>query len=180
MLEEFSKATFKGFKVVDFWLDKNIMRFMVEVEQSTVVFTIKDDTQFQVLSVVHQGKKRVDAHYLHQFEGFVAEVATVLDPMIKEKKAEYEKLANTIEYREEQVRLKEEQLSKRTLTLEARAQLLEFQMQAIDVENQFLEDEMAENEARRVRRWTRENGFLLRWFAIGVGIVLVLLILILI
>ena len=180
MLDEFSKATFKGFKVVDFWIDQASTRFIISVEQSTVAFMIKNDDQFQVLSVVHHGKERVDEDHLHEFEDFVAAVAVILNPIVKEKMAEYEKRINTVEYREEQAKLKEEHLEKRALTLEARAQVLEFQMQAIDVESQFLEDEKARNEAQRVRRWTRENTFLLKWFIIGIAMVAILLILILI
>lgn len=180
MLAEFSKATFKGFEVVDFWVDAKTMRFIIEAFDSTIAFTMKDGAEFNVLSVVGSDQVRIDESDLYQFEAFVAEVAAILKPTLAQKMAEYEALTETIEYREEQATLKEEYLSKRALSLEARAQLLDFQMQAIDVESQFLAQEKAKNEAQRVRRWTRENRYALRWVAIGIIVITVLFILILI
>jgi len=177
---ELSKLEENGIKVVDFQIDSSLTKFVIAIEQSAIYFVVTDDKEFKILSAVHNGKKYINADYLCQFNDFVTDVITVIMPIVKEKKAEYMKNPDMIEYREEQAKLKEEHLEKRTLELQAREQLLAFQMQAIDMENQMLEDEKVKNDEQKVRKWARKNSILLKWIIaviiIGLALMLVLLI----
>jgi len=174
--DEFSKLEENGIKVVDFQFDSSLTKFVIAVEKSAIYFVVTDDGEFEILSVVHNGKKYVDANYLCEFNGFVTDVIAMMMPIVKAKKAEYIAHPDMIEYREEQAKLKEEYLEKRTLELGAREQLLAFQLQAMDVENQLLEDEKVKSDEQKVRAWTKENNVFLKWmvFVIVIGIVLLL------
>jgi len=161
--DEFSKLEENGIKVVDFQLDSSLTKFVIAVEKSAIYFVVMDDEAFEILSVVHNGKKYIDADYLCQFNAFVTDAIAIVMPIVKAKKAEYIAHPEMIEYRETQAKLKEEYLEKRTLELGAREQLLAFQLQAMDIENQLLEDEKVKNSEKKVRKWTKENNVLLKW-----------------
>ena len=141
ILAELQKLELNGIKVVDLSIGSTSTRFVIAIEHSIIDFVVNNNSQFQTLSVVYKGKKYVDAKYLAQFDGFVADVIRIVQPVVERKKDEYDKDPDMLDYREEQAKLKEEQLEKRSLTIQAREQLLEFQTQAIDVESQFLEEE---------------------------------------
>jgi len=175
--DELLKLESYGIKVVDFQVDSPSTRFVIAIEQSAVYFIVTDDDEFQILSVVHNGKKYVDADYLYQFNDFITDVIAVVMPIVKGKKAEYMRRPDMIEYREEQAKLTEEYLEKRSLEIQAREQLLEFQIQAIEMESQLLEDEKLKNDAQKMRKWSRENSFLFKWFGIVGTVVLVILLL---
>jgi len=178
ILSELAKLELNGIKVIDFSMGLSSTKFEVAFEQSTVEFVLNDDDQFQILSVVYNGKKYVDADYLCHFNDFIIDVITTLKPVIKEKKAEYMKNPDLIDYREEQAKLKEEHLEKRAFELQAREQVLIFQTQALEMESQLLEDEKVRNDAQKVRKWTRENNFLFKWLSVASAVVLVVLVLI--
>lgn len=175
ILTELSKMELKGMTVTDFSLDELAIRLVIMFEASVVEFLMKNEEEFQILSVTHQKKKYVDELYLKQFEHFIEDVTKFLNPIVKEKMEAYEALWNTIEYREERVEIRKEQLEKRRLEIEARTKVLQFQTQAIDVEEQFFEADKIRNEMQGVRKWGRENDFLLKWVASGVGVFLLLL-----
>jgi len=175
VLFELSKMALKGITVTDFSLVGLNIRLVITFEKSMLEFLMQNEEEFQILSVVKDKKKYVDDLYLKQFEPFVKDVTKFLSPIIKEKMQAYDKLLNTIEYREEQVKVRREQLEKRKLELEARTKILQFQVQAVNVEEQFFEADKLRNETEGVRKWGRENDFLLKWVASGVIIFLVLL-----
>ena len=169
VLNEFSKINLAGIKVVDFSIGSSQTRFLVAIEHSTIDFVVKNDKQFDILSVVHQGKRHESIEFLAPFNDFVADLIAIFKPFLVNKIDEHTKRYYTIEYREKQASTRESQLKKRTLEIQAREQLLEFQMQAIDVENQFLEEE-------RLRKLRRESNVLYKRFVIlGVAILIVLL-----
>ena len=174
---ELLKLESKGIKVVDFQIDSPLIKFVIAIEQSAVYFVVTDDNQFQILSVVHNGKKYVQDEYLSQFDGFIEDVVALVMPIVKGRTAEYMRCPDMIEYREQQAKFKEDHLEKRALEVQAREQLLEFQIQAVEMENKLLEDEKIINETQKMRKWTRENNFLFRWSVIAVVVVLISLML---
>ena len=174
ILDELLKLELNGVKVVDFSIDSSSTRFVIAIEQSTVEFVVNNDNQFQILSVMYNGKKYVNTDYLHKFNDFVASVIARVSPVVKEKTDEYVRRPDMIEYREERAKLKEEQLEKRMLTIQAREQLLEFQAQAIDVESQILEDEKNGVTDQKLLKWVNENIFLLKWIGIVIAVVFIM------
>jgi len=175
--DELSKLESNGIKVVDFQIDSSSTKFVIAIEQSALYFVVTDDGEFQILSVVHNGKKYVDDDYLRQFDDFIVDVIAIVMPIVKGKKDEYMRRPDMIEHREEHAKLKEEVLEKRALEIQAREQLLEFQIQAIEMESQLLEDEKAKNDAQKVRKWTRENSFLFKWLGVAGAIILIMILL---
>jgi len=180
ILTEFSKMDLKGMMVTDFSIEGPAIKLVVELEKSVVAFSMKENGKFQILSVIHRGKKYVDKSDLDRFGHFIKDVTQYLRPLVREKIEAYTQLRNTIEYREKQVKSREEQVEKRRLTLDAREQLLKFQTEAIDFEHQTLEADKLRNESQKVRKWGRENDFLLKWLIIGAVILLVIAFVILI
>ena len=182
ILDELSKLNLKSVEFIDFsidsfeTIDSLETKFIIAIDQSLVDFVVDNEGQFKILSVLYNEKKYVDAEHLRVFEGFVADLVTIVRPVVVEKIVEYEKYFNTIDYREEQVRLKEEYLEKRTLEIQAREQLLEFQGQAFDVENEFIDNE----KGYKMPKWVRENNFIFKWIGIIAVVALIILLLILI
>ena len=174
ILDELLKLELKGIKVIDFSIDSYSTRFVIAIEHSTVDFVVNDENQFQILSVMYNGRKYIDAEYLSKFNGFVADVIRIVKPIVREKSAEYVRRPDMIEYREAQARVKEEQLEKRALSIQAREQLLEFQAQAIDIESQMLENEKRENNEHQLLTWVNENIFLLKWVGIVIAIIFIM------
>lgn len=176
VLTELSNMELKEITVTDFSLDSLAIRLVILFENATIEFLMKNEFEFQILSVVYQTKKYEDELYLKQFDHFVKNVVKYLNPIVKEKMVAYGRLWNTIEYREEQAKIREEQLDRRKLRLEARKQVLHFQAQAIGVEEQFFEADKLRNETQGMRKWGREHNFLFKWVGYGLGAFLLLLI----
>jgi len=175
ILDELLKLKLNGIEMIDFSMGSSSVRFVIKAEKSIIDFVVNNDNQFQILSVIYNGKKYVDSEYLRQFNDFIAAIINIIKPVVKEKADEYVRRPDMIKYREEQAKLKEEQLEKRVLAIQAREQLLEFHMQAIDIENQIFEDEKVKNKKQKLLAWMSERIFLFKWIGIAITVALIVL-----
>jgi len=173
VLAELSKMDLNGMFVTDFSIDTTTIKLVVKLGDSLVAFLMKDH-DFEVLSAIHHGKKYEDEAYLKQFFPFVEAAIAYLSPIVREKMEAYTQMTNTIEYREKQIKIREEQVQKRKLTLDAREKLLKFQTEAVDFEHQTLEADKLRGEVHGVRKWGRENDFLIKWLVAAIVVLLVI------
>ena len=153
ILDEFKNVDLNGLTVLSVVVLPEALRIVFEVSPAKVEFTVNDDSQFQILSVIYNGVAYDDPDYLAQFDGFVLDVIAQVKPIEAKERVHYERLKRQkLEQDEENFILTQGRLEAiflREEKIKEQEQQLDLKEQEIRIREKMLYDMEAEIALKR-------------------------------
>jgi len=154
----------KGMTVLSVALLPDGLRVVFAMPPAEVEFTINDDDQFKILSVIYNGVTYDDPAYLSQFDAFALDIVTHINlikkKQIKEKLQQNEAHLTLTQSRLEALLLREEKIQEQAQQLDLKEQEIRTREKTLSEKEAVIalkrEEEASKREAGRLKN--RENN----------------------